>query len=123
MTLTARERRRVLVAISHERVAEGVVELLKLDRRYDVRGAAPIEAPAIARQWDAEAVLADAAAARLFPPEMAPRILVTAAGDGATANVAAAEIGAAMWVHVDSIPAGLSTFLREPPAITSRTRD
>lgn len=121
MTLSARERRRVLVAISHSGVAEGVTQLLKLDRRYAVRTAAPEEATAIATEWDAEAVLADAAFARRFPRELAPRILVTAAGDGVIAKATALEIGAATWVYVDAIPTALSTFLREPPAITGRT--
>jgi hypothetical protein len=106
MTRSARERRRVLVAISHARVAEGVIQLLKLDRRYEVRGATPEQGADVAKEWDAEAVLADAAVARRFPRELAPRILVTAAGDGTSAKATALEIGAAMWVYVDAIRRG-----------------
>lgn len=121
MTLHGRERRRVLVAISSARVAEGVIQLLQLDRRYEVRAAAPDESIAVAREWGAEAVLADAAVAQRFPRELAARVLVTAAGDGAAAKATAAQIGAGMWLYVDAIPTGLSTFLREPPAIGGGT--
>jgi hypothetical protein len=113
-----RERRRVLVAISHPQIASGLMHLLKLDRRYEVRGATAEEAGAIARDWDAEAVLADAPIARRLPRELAPRIMVAAAGDGLLAKAAAEEIGAATWVYLDTVARALDAFLREPPALS-----
>lgn len=103
-------RHRVLVAISHPAVAGGVMDVLRLDPRFEAIRVLPEEALARDGEWHPALVLADAAAARRLRP-IASKVVVAAAGDGASARAVARQIGAAGWIPVDEVDAQLTRFL------------
>lgn len=110
----------MLVALSHPAIASGVFELLRTDPLLEVARVAPGLALERARQWRPDLILADAPVARELR-EVAGQVIVMAAGDGAAASGAAAEIGAAGWAYVDHADRRVAAFFA--PGGGSRTRD
>ncbi len=105
-------KRRVLVAISHPQVAQGLVDVLSMDPQYEVLSATLADAALAAREWKAELVLADAPAARQLR-DLGPRLVVTAAGDGLIAQATAEQVRAAGWIYVDEVAERLGSFIPE----------
>jgi DNA-binding NarL/FixJ family response regulator len=95
----------VLLVVSHPTVGAGIENLLRLERRYDVRRAARLaEAAATARAWPADAALVDALllARGAAPAALGVPAVVLAASAAESTAASGALDDARGWVPKDA---------------------
>ena len=107
------QRPKVLLAVAHPRVGEGLETLLRLEGRYETRRTAKLgDAVALARSWPADIVVIDGA---LLPGEgvlALGRPALVLAGNDADGEARLARIeGAVGWLRSDATPAQLVSAL------------